>query len=151
MNLHRRCSSQPKSRLVTCISLWWIALLMDKPVGTQNTYFWNTTSPLHLISAVARPTVWMFMFSLLIALRETLMFQHKIQESVEYKEFFIIRRILCVKCIYLTCTDLLACAQVMKSFLWNMASKYLASLYRCTVHLDINVLRSPTDALIYYS
>ena len=23
------------------------------------------------------------------------------------------------------------------------------NLYRCTLHLDINVLRSPTDALIY--
>jgi len=34
----------------------------------------------------APPTVWMFMFSLFIALREILMFQRKIQESVEYKE-----------------------------------------------------------------
>jgi hypothetical protein len=25
----------------------------------------------------------------------------------------------------------------------------LLIIYRCTVHLDINVLRSPTDALIY--
>ena len=43
------------------------------------------------------------------------MFQHKIQVSVEYKEFFIVRHILCAKCTYLICIDLvLACAQVMK-------------------------------------
>jgi hypothetical protein len=116
MNLHRRRSSQPKYRLVTCFSLWWIALLMDKPVGLQTLYFWNTTLPLHLISAFARPAVWLLMFSLVIALRETLMFQHKTQDSVEYKEFLIVRHILCVKCTYLICIDLpLACAQVMKS------------------------------------
>jgi len=58
------------------------------------------------------------MFTLVMALRETSMFQHKIQESVEYKAFFfIVRHILCVKSTYLICIDLLlACAEVIKIF-----------------------------------
>jgi hypothetical protein len=32
-----------------------------------------------------------------------------------------------------------------------ISQKLTADLYRCTVHLDIKVLYSSTDALIYYS
>jgi hypothetical protein len=31
----------------------------------------------------------------------------------------------------------------------NYRNKWVQHVYRCTVHLEINVLRSPTDALIY--
>jgi hypothetical protein len=30
-----------------------------------------------------------------------------------------------------------------------ISQKLTADLYRCTVHLDVKVLHSPTDALIY--
>jgi len=46
------------------------------------------------------------MFSLVITLRETNV-ATQIQESVEYKEFLIVRHILCAKCTYLLCIDLL--------------------------------------------
>jgi len=117
MNLHQRRSSQPKISSGN-VYLFVMDCLANGQTGrTQNLYFLNTTSPLHLISAVTPPTVWMFMFSLVITLRATLMFQHKIQESGEYKEFLIVRHILYVKSTYLICIDLLlACGQVIKGF-----------------------------------
>ena len=54
------------------------------------------------------------------------------QNTVEYKEFFIFRHILCAKCNYLICIDLLLeCAQVMKIFFFflNLVSKNLASFF----------------------
>lgn len=62
-------------------------------------YCWNTTSPLHLISVSPTNSMNVYVFTCL-APRGILMFQHKIKESVQYKELCIVRHILCVKSIY---------------------------------------------------